>query len=227
MRFIISPSRRSSLIRIACASFCDSICSARTLPTSLRLVISSSSRRSSSASIRRMASCCFWYHRSSASTSRSRCRCFTSICRSRSSITSASISFECSDLTRSVESYSILFARSIASRRFSACSASSSRSISTRSFSSASSFSDRMRSLRSRRASIVLGHWPLRVFESSCSRLRSSCLAEGAGAPSRVRFRMPFSSAPEMSTASLTDAGIERAICTAFSCGLPKSDSST
>ena len=102
--FIISPSRLSSFSFMVCACFCASICSARTLPTSARLIISSSSRRSSSASIRRIASCCFWYHRSSASTSRSRCRCFTSICRSRSSMTSASMSFECSDLTRSVES---------------------------------------------------------------------------------------------------------------------------
>mmetsp|Transcript_10958 Transcript_10958/g.26320 ORF Transcript_10958/g.26320 Transcript_10958/m.26320 type:complete len:349 (+) Transcript_10958:103-1149(+) len=212
---IISPSRRSSAIFLACSSFCCWICVLRTCATSCRLSNSSSSRKSSSASIRRMASCCFWYHRSSVAISFASCTFFSSSCRSRSCSTSESISLLCSAFTRSVESYSILFALSIASRRFSACSASSSLSISCRIRSSASSFSCRTLSFLSRLASMVFGHLAFRAFDSACRRSRSSCFCDISRPVERARKLMLWSSEALSTAASLSSGAERRARCTA------------
>ena len=130
-------------------------------------------------------------------------------------------------MTRSVESYSILLARSIANRRFSTISDSSSASISFRSASSTSSLSCRPLSFLSRFASRVLGHLDLRAVESACSRALSCCFSFNSLPVARARTSMvPYSAAPSTVGKALA-SGMERAIRTAPSCGLPKSDSST
>ena len=104
---------------------------------------------------------------------------------------------------------------------------SSSASISFRSASSTSSLSCRPLSFLSRFASRVLGHLDLRALESACSRALSCCFSFNSLPVARARTSMvPYSAAPSTVGKALA-SGMERAIRTAPSCGLPKSDSST